>query len=281
MRALKNDRHMARDSLATPADFVKRQPMRGVDAPMARDSLRDPGMKKAVCNTASTVVIGCFVECNSDSTSGERDAPKMASCLKAQDSSGLSHLVAEFPTQTLEPGCRGLGIRESQVTAWRCIVPSAYVGYYIDTVYSSFSLYAYFRTILPYLPTLASVPLSARRYATLRNDHTHPFHILTMPAILTRATAASLLSLHGRWTASDLRKAYRQAALQCHPDKAGISSADAFQRIQDAYELLQGDVGMKSRPISRDQADADDLAWWFAQMSGNAFDASPVRDMLT
>lgn len=87
-----------------------------------------------------------------------------------------------------------------------------------------------------------------------------------MPATLSRSTATSLLALHGQFTPADLKKAYREASLRCHPDKAGTASTEAFQRIQDAYEVLQRDLryGVNGEDVSL-QAGADDLSWFLSQ----------------
>lgn len=39
-------------------------------------------------------------------------------------------------------------------------------------------------------------------------------------------------------TASQIRKAYRRAALRVHPDRAGSDATSAFQRVQEAYATL-------------------------------------------
>lgn len=87
-----------------------------------------------------------------------------------------------------------------------------------------------------------------------------------MPATLTYSTAASLLALDDDFTPTELKTAYHRASLRYHPDKAGPASTEAFQRIQDAYHLLQqNDQRDASRKARQAQAAADDLAWFMAR----------------
>lgn len=87
-----------------------------------------------------------------------------------------------------------------------------------------------------------------------------------MPATLTRSSAASALDLRGHFTPEDVKRAYRQASLRCHPDKAGSASTEAFQRVQDAYHRLQQDStdDTINKTFAAEWA-ADDLAWLLSQ----------------
>jgi hypothetical protein len=86
-----------------------------------------------------------------------------------------------------------------------------------------------------------------------------------MPAGLSRSAAAFLPSLDGHFTPNDLKKAYRRASLRCHPDKAGVGSTKAFQRVRDAYEFLQHDLESDFTSRIYEQAAADDMAWFFSR----------------
>lgn len=87
-----------------------------------------------------------------------------------------------------------------------------------------------------------------------------------MPAVLTYSSAASLLALDANFTAEELKGAYRRASLRYHPDKAGPESTEAFQRIQDAYHLLQqSDRDVSRQKAQQARAAADDLTWFMAR----------------
>jgi DnaJ-class molecular chaperone len=61
-------------------------------------------------------------------------------------------------------------------------------------------------------------------------------------------------------TGAEIRRAYRQLALQYHPDRAGAASAETFARIAEAYRML-------SDPTARTAYDAH----LFARESQGAF----------
>lgn len=87
-----------------------------------------------------------------------------------------------------------------------------------------------------------------------------------MPASLTYSSAASLLALDANFTSAELKGAYRRASLRYHPDKAGQESTEAFQRIQDAYHLLQrNERDDMSRETQQARAAADELTWFMAR----------------
>jgi len=61
----------------------------------------------------------------------------------------------------------------------------------------------------------------------------------------TRAAALTCLGLKGDPTGDEIRRAYKQAALKCHPDRpqnhANAEEAkDKFQEVKAAFDLLQG-----------------------------------------
>ena len=51
-----------------------------------------------------------------------------------------------------------------------------------------------------------------------------------------RKASLQLLGLTEGYTKADAKRAYRKASKEHHPDKGG--SAEAFQRVTDAYEFL-------------------------------------------
>lgn len=55
---------------------------------------------------------------------------------------------------------------------------------------------------------------------------------------MTRSEALSVLGLKEGYSASELKKAYRQLARQSHPDVFGEGKAEEFKKIKDAYELI-------------------------------------------
>jgi hypothetical protein len=58
------------------------------------------------------------------------------------------------------------------------------------------------------------------------------------PTNITRAEAMALFKLVEPFTTEDLKKAYRKAAFETHPDRAG-GSHERFLRVGAAYELLR------------------------------------------
>lgn len=58
------------------------------------------------------------------------------------------------------------------------------------------------------------------------------------PTRITHAEALALLGLAAFFTPEELKKAYRRAAFEAHPDRAGGSHAQ-FIRVGAAYELLR------------------------------------------
>lgn len=55
-----------------------------------------------------------------------------------------------------------------------------------------------------------------------------------------------------------IRSAYKRAVLECHPDRANVSSSRTMVEVQRAYETL---TAAKSDPVEPDAA----LARWFAR----------------
>ena len=60
--------------------------------------------------------------------------------------------------------------------------------------------------------------------------------ILSVATMMSPRLAAERLSVPLRADEKQLRRAYRRAALGCHPDKEG--SATEFQQLKDALEVL-------------------------------------------
>ena len=64
---------------------------------------------------------------------------------------------------------------------------------------------------------------------------------------MRRSEATAVLGLVGEWGPSDVKRQYRRLAAVAHPDVGG--EAEAFRRVNEAYELLEGsssgDAGME------------------------------------
>ena len=56
---------------------------------------------------------------------------------------------------------------------------------------------------------------------------------------MTKKQALEVLNLKSGSCPKEVRKAYKQMARQCHPDKTGGDSS-AFQEVEQAYRLLKG-----------------------------------------
>jgi molecular chaperone DnaJ len=83
----------------------------------------------------------------------------------------------------------------------------------------------------------------------------------------------AVLGLSSTATAGELRRAYRILALRFHPDRAGVASTPAFQRISEAYQTLSDPAarviydrwrveveGRRPRPHPTVPVDRDDAA---------------------
>jgi len=70
------------------------------------------------------------------------------------------------------------------------------------------------------------------------------FALPARSATPTREAALTCLGLKGSPTGDEIRRAYKQAALQCHPDRPqnhaiAEEAKENFQQVKDAFDLLQ------------------------------------------
>jgi molecular chaperone DnaJ len=79
----------------------------------------------------------------------------------------------------------------------------------------------------------------------------------------------ALLGIERGATAAEVRRSFRRLALRLHPDRAGVGSTEAFQRVARAYALLSNPTARRAhdlatRPVARapghDQAGRSALA---------------------
>jgi hypothetical protein len=71
----------------------------------------------------------------------------------------------------------------------------------------------------------------------LRGEHSpEPARVRSKPKTPPPVSAWALLGLEPGATLAELKRAYRQRALQTHPDQGG--DAEEFRRVQRAYEKL-------------------------------------------
>jgi molecular chaperone DnaJ len=66
----------------------------------------------------------------------------------------------------------------------------------------------------------------------------------------------ALLGVEPNATAAEIRRSFRRLALKLHPDRAGASSTEAFQRVARAYALLANPTARRAhdaatRPVAR------------------------------
>ena len=57
--------------------------------------------------------------------------------------------------------------------------------------------------------------------------------------------AISILDLEGEFTEQDLKRAYRKSTKENHPDIHGEETEEAMKKVNAAYELLKGYVGIR------------------------------------
>mmetsp|Transcript_10076 Transcript_10076/g.17720 ORF Transcript_10076/g.17720 Transcript_10076/m.17720 type:complete len:217 (-) Transcript_10076:112-762(-) len=63
--------------------------------------------------------------------------------------------------------------------------------------------------------------------------------------ILEKTSLYDVLGVSSKASQADLRKAYLQRSMQCHPDKSDHPKAtEAFQRVAEAYDILS-DIGKR------------------------------------
>jgi len=93
-------------------------------------------------------------------------------------------------------------------------------------------------------------------------------------------------------TTAELRRAYRQLALQHHPDRAGPESAPRFARIAEAYRMLSDPTARTAydahrfERVHRQPQTADDLrddgrGWTFSSNNWSASWRRAIVDLLS